>query len=200
MEDFMSSSSSTLTREIAESEHWLSPAALLTELDVRPGATVGEIGAGKAFYTLGIGRRAGPFGRIYAVEWRPGKHDELRARLTCPITSNNIETVAGRPADTHLAAESCDLVIFADIWHEIEDRNGALDEARRILRPQGRLAILNWRPDASCPPGPPLEHRVSMRSTLCSAERKSWTLVKAATIGSDGYLLVLETTDESVQS
>lgn len=196
----MSSSLSTFAREIGDSEHWLSPAVFLTELDIRPGITVGEIGAGRAFYTLGIGRRVGPFGRVFAVEWRPWLIDEFRARLTCPITSNNIDPVVGRPADTHLATASCDLVIFADIWHEIEDHEAALDEARRVLRPEGRLAILNWRPDALCPPGPPIEHRVSMRSTLCTVERKSWTLVKAATIGSDGYLLVLETTDESVQS
>ncbi len=196
----MSSSSSTFAREIVASEHWLPPAALLAELHVRPGLTVAEIGSGIAFYTLKIGRRVGPFGKVFAVEWRPGVIDDLRARLTCPITSNNIEAVAGHPADTHLTAASCDLVILADIWHEIEDRDAALDEARRILRPEGRLAIFDWRPDALCPPGPSLEHRVSMRSTLCSAERKSWTLVAAATIGADGYLLVLETTDESVQS
>jgi ubiquinone/menaquinone biosynthesis C-methylase UbiE len=200
MEDLMSSSLSTFAREIGDSGHWLSPAALLAELNVHPGITVVEIGAGKAFYTLGIGRRVGPFGRVFAVEWRPGVSEELRARLTCPITSNNVDAVQGSPSDTHLATASCNLVIFADIWHEIEDRDAALDEARRILRPEGRLAILDWRPDARYPPGPPLEHRVSMRSTLCSVERKSWTLVKAATIGSDGYLLVLETTDESVQS
>jgi len=196
----MSSSSSTFARAIGDCGHWLSPAALLAQLDVHPGATVGEIGAGMAFYTLGIGRRVGPFGRVFAVEWRPGVSDELRARLACPITSNNIDAVSGSPSDTHLAAASCDLVIFADIWHEIEDRDAALDEAKRILRPEGRLAILDWRPDGPCPPGPPLEQRVSMRTTLCSVERKSWTLVKAATIGPDGYLLVLETTDESVQS
>jgi hypothetical protein len=39
-----------------------------------------------------------------------------------------------------------------------------------------------------------------MRSTLCTVEMKSWALVKAGTIGLDGYVLVLEIADESVQS
>ena len=196
----MSSSLSTSAKEIRDSEHWLSPAGLLTELDVRPGVTVVEIGAGKAFYTFPIGRRVGPVGRVFAVEWRPWMIDKLRARLTEPIALDNIDLVVGRPAHTHLATASCDLVIFADTWHKIEDSDAALDEARRILRPEGRLAIFNWRPDALCSTGPPIEHRISMRNTLCTVERKSWTLVKAGTIGSDGYLLVFETTDESVQS
>jgi len=200
VEDVMSSSFSTFPQEIGDSEHWLFPAGLLTELDVHPGVTVGEIGAGKAVFTFPIGHLVGPLGRVFAVEWRPWLIDELRARLTGSIASDNIELVVGHPADTHLATASCDLVIFADTWHKIEDSDAALDEARRILRPEGRLAIFNWRPDALCSTGPPIEHRISMRNTLCTVERKSWTLVKAGTIGSDGYLLVFETTDESVQS
>ncbi len=126
--------------------------------------------------------------------------DELRARLAGATGLDNVDLVVGRPADTHLAAASCDLVMLADIWHELENRDAVLDESRRILRPEGRLAILNWRPDGLCPPGPPLEHRVSMRSTVCTVEMKSWSLAKVGTIGADGYLLVLEMTDESVQS
>ena len=200
VEDVMSSSHSAFAHVVGDSEHWLSPGELVAELDVRPGVRAGEIGAGNAFYTLPLARRAGPAGRVFAVEWRAWVIDELRARLTGPAAPDNIDLVVGRPANTHLATACCDLVIFADIWHEIDDRDAALDEARRILRPEGRLAILNWRPDALCPPGPPIEHRVSMRSTLCTVERKSWTLVKAGPTGVDGYLLVLETTDESVQS
>jgi len=200
MGDAMSSSLSTFARDIFDSEHWLSPGELLAELDLLPGMSVGEIGAGIGFYTVPISRRVGPAGRVFAVEWRPWLIDEVRARLNGPNAPDNIGLVVGRPADTHLPAASCDLVIFADIWHEIENRSGALDEARRILRPEGRVAILNWRPDALFPPGPPIEHRISLRSTLCTVEMKSWSLVKAHTIGPDGYLLVVETADESVQS
>ena len=196
----MSSSVSTFAQEIGNSEHWLSPGELVEMLNVRPGMTVAEIGAGNAFYTIPIGQAVGVYGRVFAVEWRPWLIDELRARLAGPTAPQNLDIVAGRPADTHIAATSCDLVIFADLWHRLGNRNSVLDEARRILCPEGRIAILDWRPDALCPPGPPIEHRVSMHTTLCVAEMRSWSLVKAAKIGSDGYLLVLETTDESVQS
>jgi hypothetical protein len=80
------------------------------------------------------------------------------------------------------------------------DSDAVLDEAKRILRADGRMAILNWRPDGLCPPSPPIQQRVSMRNAICTVEMKSWSLVKAADIGPDGYLLVFEVTDESVQS
>jgi hypothetical protein len=82
------------------------------------------------------------------------------------------------------------LVLLADIWHELEHPDAFLDEARRILRRGGRLAMLNWRPDAFCPPGPPIEHRVSMERAKQAVESKSWFLMQAADIRPDGYLLV----------
>lgn len=196
----MNTPKSAFHHESGESEHWLAPAELLTELDVHPGMTVGEIGAGMASYTLPIGRHVGPDGKAFAVEWRPWVIDKLRTRLSNPAAPENIDLVVARPAETGIASASCDRVLFADIWHEIENRDAALDEARRILRPGGRLVILNWRPDALCPPGPPVEHRVSMRSTLCAVEMKSWSLLRSNTDALDGYLLVFEITDESVQS
>lgn len=196
----MGSSLSTFAQEIGDSAHWLSPDELMAELDVRAGMTVGEIGAGIAFYTVPLSRRVGPDGRVFAVEWRPWLIDELRAHLSGPDAPGNVDLIASRPAHTQLPTEAFDLVIFPYIWHELEDPGADLDETRRILRPQGRLAILNWRPEALCPPGPPIEHRVSMRSTVCTVEMKSWSLIHTATIGADGYLLVFETADESVQS
>jgi ubiquinone/menaquinone biosynthesis C-methylase UbiE len=185
---------------MGDSGHWLSPDGLIAELDVRAGMAVGEIGAGSAFYTLPICRRVGPAGRVFAVEWRPRLIEELRAHLSGASAPDNVRLVVGRPAHTHLADASCDLVILADIWHDLENRDATLDECRRVLRPEGRLAILDWRPDAVCPPGPPIEHRVSMRSTVCTVEMKSWSLVHAGTAAADGYALVFVTADESVQS
>lgn len=197
----MSSSTGTaFAREIRESEHWLTPNDLLAQLDIRPGATVGEIGAGKALYTLPIARRVGISGSVLAIEWRPWLLDGLRGRLAASDVPENVRLVVGRPAETHLAAESCDLLLFADIWHELEHPDAVLDEARRVLRPDGRLVIVNWSPEAAFPPGPPIEHRASMRKTLCTVEMKAWSLVRDAEIGSNGYLLAFEITDESVQS
>lgn len=193
--------SSSPARRLDVNEHWLSPDDLLVQLEISPGLTVGEIGAGNASFTLPIARQIGPESAIRAIEWRSVALDSLRTKLAGPDTPCNVHLVESQPGAIPLADESCDLLIFPDVWHEMQDHNAALDEAKRILRPDGRLAILNWCPQGSCPPGPPLEHRVSMRDTVCTVEMKSWSLVKTADdLTPHGYLLVFEITDESVQS
>jgi ubiquinone/menaquinone biosynthesis C-methylase UbiE len=195
-----SSFSASPAHEIEDSEHWLSARDFVAQLDLRPGMTVADIGAGIASYALPIGRRVGPAGKVFAVEWRPWMMETLQARIAGPDSPGNIQVITGRAAECNLPDASCDLVIFADIWHEFEHYGMVLDEAGRILRQDGHLAILNWRPDALSPPGPPVEHRVSMQKAICTVEMKSWSLVKSADIGAHGYLLVFEKTDESVQS
>lgn len=196
----MSSPSGTFTKETGGSEHWLSPAQLIAELGVRPGMTISEIGPGAGYYTLPLARASEPSGTVYAIEWRPWLLDDLRARLRVHDTPQNIHLLVGRPAATRLEDASCDLVILAGLWHELENHQMVLDEFRRILRAEGRLAVLDWNPAGLCPPGPPTEHRIPLTATLSEVEMQSWSLVHTNTTGPDGYLLVFETADESVQS
>ncbi len=201
MEDVMISCCSALpAQDFADAEHWLAPADFLTQLDIRPGITVADIGAGVGSYTLPISRILGQTGKVFAIEWRPWMQGALHTRLTDPRGLGNVELLTRRPADTLLPRASCDLVVYADIWHELENHDAVLDEAGRILAVGGRIAISNWRPDALCPPGPPVEHRVSMQNTICTVELKSWSLIKVADTAADGYLLVFEKSDESAQS
>ena len=186
VEDAMSSPSGTFVKETGGSEHWLSPAQLIAELNILAGLSVAEIGAGAAGYTLPLAHAAGPRGRLHAIEWRPWLIEDLRARLRAPDTPDNLHLVIGRPAATRLDAASCDLVILAGLWHELENHHAALDEFRRILRPEGRLAIIDWSPGGLCPPGPPIEHRISLTATVSIVEKESWSLIHTNTADPDG--------------
>jgi len=55
-------------------------------------------------------------------------------------------------AATTLDAASCDLVLPPNSWHELDDHPVALREAARILRLDGRRAILDWRTTPSARP------------------------------------------------
>jgi ubiquinone/menaquinone biosynthesis C-methylase UbiE len=193
----MSSSSSPRKLDIPEGEHCLSAEDLIARLDLREGITVAELEADSGYFTIPIGHHIGTGGKVFAVESRPALLDRLRMRLCAPAAPANVEALEGSAA---LPNASCDTVLLADVFHALEDKDAALDEAKRILRADGHLCILDWRHDGVWPPGPALERRVSLQKAICIVEMKSWSLDYAREIGPNGYLLILYPTDESVQS
>ena len=67
----------------------------------------------------------------------------------------NVHLLEGTAVSTGVASGTCDLVFYANVWHELDDRAAVLAEARRMLRSSGRIAILDWRPDYTPPPDRP---------------------------------------------
>lgn len=109
----------------------------------------------------------------------------LHQKLEQPDSPRNIELVRGEASKTTLGSKCADVVLIANVWHELDDHEGALQEAARILLPGGTLALLDWRPDRNSPPGPPSDHRLSASDVVKfltkaqlddSAASQSWTL------------------------
>ncbi len=108
---------------------------------VREGMTVLEPGPGMGFFTLELARRVGSQGRVVAVDVqermlaglrrravRAGVADRLDLRLAS-TDSLNVDDLAGR----------VDLVLAFAVLHELPDVGRFFAEARRALRPGGRL-------------------------------------------------------------
>lgn len=60
---------------------------------------------------------------------------------------------------------SAKAIVAVNLWHEIYDERPALDELRRLLAPDGRLAIVNWA-IVERPVGPSAAHVLSVDQAL----------------------------------
>jgi SAM-dependent methyltransferase len=102
----------------------------------RPGAAIADIGAG---YCSFINQAPGA-GRRIAVDI----HDELERHATA-----GVECVQASATDLPLADASLDVVFASNLLEHLsrEDIAVALDEFRRVLRPSGRLLLVqpNYR-------------------------------------------------------
>ncbi len=138
---------------------FLPPGEVLDALALRAGDTVADVGAGTGYFTLPMARAVGPRGKVYAVD----AQDEMLARLKKKVRETklaNVELVQAEADRTGLPPSVCDLFFLANVWHELDDHAATLGEARRVLKPQGRIAILDWRPDVEPDYEPPLAHRL----------------------------------------
>ena len=175
--------------EAPERLQWMPPAEILAGLDLRPGMTVADIGAGTGYFAIPMARAVAPGGRVFAVDLQPQLLDILRGKLAQAGAPANIVTLQGSASSTGLAG-SCDLALLANVWHEIDDREAVLAELGRILKPEGRIAVLDWRPDAAHPPGPPLEHRLSAREVEQFFVSHGKLVDAARNVGQYSYLIL----------
>ncbi len=168
---------------------WLPPSEVLDSLALQPGSIVADIGAGTGYFTIPLARAVGPNGRVFAVDFQPAMLAHIRAKLDAADAPANIELVEGSADRTSLPEASCDLAFFANIWHEVDDPANVIEEASRILKPAGRLAILDWRSDRSSPPGPPDDHRLAAADVAASLSRNGWNVDTNGNVGHYSYLI-----------
>ncbi|MCC6860168.1 MAG: methyltransferase domain-containing protein [Bryobacterales bacterium] len=178
---------------------WLPPAEVLNHLRLEPGMCVADIGAGAGYFAIPIALRIAP-GPLFAVDFQPEMLARLREKLSRPDMPANLQLVEGSAHKTNLPSDSCDRILMANLWHELDEHPGVLREAARLLRPGGLLVILDWRHDVDRPPGPPLEHRIRMEDAVYTLEHSGFTVQGYGRVGSYNYLITASVSDESVQT
>jgi ubiquinone/menaquinone biosynthesis C-methylase UbiE len=167
---------------------WLPPAEVVRALDIHAGQTIADVGAGTGYFALPLAHAVGPHGAIYAIDAQAEMFDHLRNKFT-GSAPRNIHFVHAEADATGLPDSTCDLVFLANIWHEFEDRALVLEEAHRILKADGRIAILDWRPDVEREAGPPIEHRLSAASAAMELAEAGFKDVTTATTGKYSWLV-----------
>lgn len=164
---------------------FLPPAEVMAALAIRPDDVIADIGAGTGYFTLPMAKIAAS-GAVYAVDAQPGMLALLQQKIS---SEKNIHLVHAEGESTTLMEGSCTLALLANIWHEFDDRGKILAEVKRILKPAGRIAILDWRPDVDRVAGPPLEHRISAEVAATELSAAGFTQLTTRNIGRYSWLV-----------
>lgn len=172
--------------------------AVIARIGATAGMHVADIGAGTGYFSFPLARAVGDTGKVYAVDLQKAMLEWLDKKRAGAPEASRIVTMEGDASRTGLPDRSVDLVLMSNVWHEVDDRTATLDEIKRILRPGGHFAILDWRPDKSPPPGPPAEHRVPVELVIRTLGTLGWNTGYPDLIGDYSYI-VLATPPEDVE-
>ena len=172
-------------------KEWLPPADVLDALSPLVGKTIADIGAGTGYFSVPMAQLPGGPDVIYAVDIQPEMLSLLQNRLPADATQK-VRLIEGSATHTTLPDASCDLLLLANIWHELDDTRDVLTECRRILKHQGKLAILDWRPDVDPEFGPPLKHRIAPEAVCHELAENGWHGSRRHLIGRFSYLILMQ--------
>jgi ubiquinone/menaquinone biosynthesis C-methylase UbiE len=114
------------------------------ELDV--GMKVLDVGAGAGHHSIELARAVGETGRVYALDVQKDllariKKEAVEAKIhNVDIMHGDIEKKGG----TRLPDGICDRVLIANVMFQIDHRIEAIQEMKRVLKPAGRIMIIDW--------------------------------------------------------
>jgi ubiquinone/menaquinone biosynthesis C-methylase UbiE len=114
-------------------------------LQIRPGDTIADIGAGSGPLLDVMAARVAPGGRLYVTELNDRHLQMLRARTSEPGLSH-VMVQRGEPAATGLPDGCCRAVYMRHVFHHIEDVEAMTRDVHRTVAPEGRLAIIDFAP------------------------------------------------------
>lgn len=154
---------------------WQQPAALVAALQVTPGSTVADIGAGTGYFNRTLAAAVGPTGRVIAVDIEPNLVEHMKTRAAAE-GSPQVEARLGAPSDPKLAAGEVDLVLLVDTYHHIDGRRDYFTRLGAALKPQGRLVVVDFKPGEQ-PVGPPADHKVPPEQVKQELAAAGWSLV-----------------------
>lgn len=107
-------------------------------LSPAPGETIVDIGCGNGLLTVELARAVGSNGRILGID---PSNDMRRSALDRCRDHDWVEVMEGSADSLPISSNSIDKAVSVQVFEYLKDIPAAVAEARRILKPGGRLVV-----------------------------------------------------------
>lgn len=113
---------------------------------IEAGMSVADFGAGSGHYVWPMAEALGAGGQLFAIDVQ----QDLLKRILSETRRRGLKNVKviwadlEQPKASKLADRSLDFVLVSNLLFQLEDKSSALREAKRILKPSGRLVGIDW--------------------------------------------------------
>ena len=134
---------------------WVNPDLVLKTLELKNPKTIIDIGSGTGIFARAFAKRM-PDTTIYACDSADVMIDWMNENLT----ENNIKPMLTSENSINLENNIADLIYMITVHHELLNPEKMLKETYRLLKPNGKIAIIDWKKSAEQPIGPSFEKRI----------------------------------------
>jgi ubiquinone/menaquinone biosynthesis C-methylase UbiE len=160
-----------------------------------------DAGCGEGRFSIPAAAVVGSKGKVYAADSSEERIEALRRAARAEGLDQIEAFVADIEERLPVPSGVVHVCLMANVFHELVENGavrGELREIRRVLRPDGELAILDFRKDVERPPGPPTSRRVDSWEVKRLVAQCGFRQRRSDELGSYHYLSVFEQDDTAV--
>lgn len=167
------------------------PRENVLKIGITDGMRIADFGAGSGAYSIASARVVGPEGKVYAIDVQNDLLTRIK-NMAAKEHLNNIDIVWGNievPHGTRIKDHSVDRVIISNVLFQTDHKNEVLKEARRVLKPTGKVAVIDWL-DSFGGLGPEKKSVVGKAEALKLLDAGGFSIVSEFTAGAHHYGIV----------
>jgi arsenite methyltransferase len=122
------------------------PYEVLKALELQQGQKVADIGAGGGYFALQFAEIVGADGQVFAVDTNPNFLEFIQnsAKEKGLV---NVETVLATKDSVALPEKNLSLIFMRNVCHHLANRAEYFKKLKDALKPEGRIAIIEYRRD-----------------------------------------------------
>ena len=160
----------------------------MNQLELRENMTAADFGSGSGGWAIPLAKKL-VSGRVYAVDIQEEALAALRTKADS-LKLNNIKSIRAdleQSLGSSIQSGLLDLVLLTNLLFQVKHRQEILSEAKRALRPGGRLLLVDWRPEALVGP---TEGRIPLTEAKEMVQGAGFEFEKEVSAGAYHYGLV----------
>lgn len=166
---------------------FVNPIQILAKIGLEKTMTAADFGSGSGGWTIPLASLLEE-GRVYAIDIQEEPLSALMGKARLQGISNIKKIIADVEKEVlEIRGNSCDLVLMTDLLFQIDDKTAVFREANRILKPEGKVLVIDWNVDSSLGPR---EGRISQEKVKELAQNSSFQLEEELKAGDYHYALV----------
>jgi len=172
---------------------FLDPGVIVDKFGITEGMRIADFGCGAGYFTILMAKRAGPAGKVYALDIQETALDSVRAKARAN-NIDNIETIRTNLeilGSSSLESDSQDSVMLHNVLFQSQKRPEIIREASRILKPGGKIIVIEWAKGGGGF-GPPDELRLDPSDIEYMAKKEKLILEKKLETGQFHFGLVFK--------
>lgn len=165
---------------------WQKPDEVVRLLEIAPGSTVVDLGAGTGYFEPHLSRAVGERGKVIALDVEPSMVEHMKTRVA-RAGLTNVEPRLVAP-DGHDLPRDVDRYLVVDTWHHIDDRSAYAARLAASLRAGGAVVVVDFTKESSH--GPPPQHRLAPEETMRELEAGGLKAELATETLPDQYVVI----------